>query len=155
MIQFTLKCDKDHRFESWFQSADAYEKLRAAGHVACAVCGSTTVEKALMAPHVQASRKKAKAPERPDAPADTAQAPGPLSRPASPAEAALAEFRRKIESNSEYVGLNFAREARQIHEGTAPERSIYGEARPEEAARLIEDGVPVTPLPFVPGRKSN
>lgn len=144
MIQFTLKCDQDHRFDSWFQSADAFDKLTSAGMVACSVCGSTEVEKALMAPSVRASRKTAVAPEHP-----------PLSAPASPAEQALAELKRKIEANSEYVGLNFAREARDIHEGNAPERAIYGEARPEEARKLLEDGVPVAPLPFLPNRKSN
>jgi len=78
-----------------------------------------------------------------------------LTEPASPAEKALADLKAQVEKNSEYVGMNFAREAREIHDGTAPERAIYGEARPEEARKLIEDGVPVAPLPFVPARKSN
>jgi hypothetical protein len=67
----------------------------------------------------------------------------------------LAELRRKIEQNSDYVGMNFAKEARAMHDGTAPERAIYGEARPEEARKLLEDGIPVAPLPFIPGRKTN
>ena len=151
MIQFTLKCDQDHRFDSWFQSASAFDKLHAAGMVACAVCGSTHVEKALMAPSVRDSRRKTpQAAEAPDTPR-----PRPLSAPATTAEQALADLKRHVEKNSEYVGLNFAREARQMHEGSAPERSIYGEARPEEARKLIEDGVPIAPLPFLPNRKSN
>jgi len=151
VIQFTLKCDKDHRFDSWFQSASAFDKLQSAGMVACAVCGSTHVEKALMAPSVRDSRRKRpQAPEAPDTPRQR-----PLSAPATTAEQALAELKRHVEKNSEYVGLNFAREARQMHEGTAPERSIYGEAKPEEARKLLEDGVPVAPLPFLPNRKSN
>jgi hypothetical protein len=148
MIQFTLKCADDHRFESWFQSADAFEKPKSAGMVACAVCGSPEVEKALMAPRVRPARKTAHAPA-PQTPER------PLSAPASAAEQALAELKRKIEENSDYVGMNFAREARAIHDGDAPERSIYGEAKPDEARKLIEDGIPVAPLPFVPGRKSN
>ncbi|HSF62903.1 MAG TPA: DUF1178 family protein, partial [Paracoccaceae bacterium] len=64
-------------------------------------------------------------------------------------------LRREVEANSEYVGVEFATEARRIHAGTAPERAIYGEARPEEARKLIEDGVPVAPLPFLPARKVN
>jgi hypothetical protein len=78
-------------------------------------------------------------------------------RPAPPSdlETALAALRRQVEENSDYVGLNFAAEARRIHAGDAPERSIYGEARADEARRLIEDGVPVAPLPFVPRRKAN
>lgn len=145
MIQFSLRCAEDHRFDSWFQSAEAFDTLKVAGHVACPVCGSTQVEKAVMAPRVRTARDKAAAPGK----------GGPLSAPASPAEQAMADLKRHVETNSEYVGLEFAREARAIHDGDAPERSIYGEAKPEEARRLFEDGVPVAPLPFRPGRKSN
>ena len=155
MIQFTLKCENDHRFDSWFQSAEAFDKLKAAGMVTCETCGSTRVEKALMAPSVVAARKKAaKHAEDSTAPASPPP-PGPLSAPASPEEQAMAKLKQQIEESSEYVGLNFAREARDMHEGTAPERAIYGEARADEARKLIEDGVPVTPLPFRPNRKTN
>jgi len=146
MIRYTVKCSADHAFDSWFQSADAFDALMRAGHVACPVCGSAKVEKALMAPAVRPARNR-----RASVPADDR----PLSAPGSEAEAALAALRREIERNSDYVGLQFAAEARRIHAGDAPERSIYGEARPEEARALIEDGVPVAPLPFVPVRKSN
>lgn len=139
MIRYTLKCAKGHDFDSWFQSAAAFDKLVAAGHLACAICGETGVEKALMAPAVA----HGDAP-RPD-----------LSAPHSPVEAAMAELRRQVEANSEYVGLGFAAEARAMHEGTTPARSIYGEAKPEEARKLLEDGVPVAPLPFLPDRKAN
>ena len=138
MIQFSLKCDNDHRFDSWFKSAAAFDKLHAANLVSCIVCGSSKVEKALMAPKIRDSRKKQVTAQDPEV-----------------AEQMLVELKKQVEQNSEYVGMNFAREARDIHEGTAPERSIYGEARPDEAKKLIEDGVPVAPLPFVPGRKSN
>ena len=106
--------------------------------IACAVCGSTAVEKDLMTPNVSAA-----APPEPS-----------LSAPASPAEQALAELRRRIEAQSENVGRNFAGEARLIHEGLAPERSIIGEARPSEARALIEDGIPIAPLPWS-SRRSN
>lgn len=151
MIQFSLKCAEDHRFDSWFQSAEAFEKLRARSMVTCAVCGSVDVEKALMAPRVRASRARTEE----QAETDEASKAGALSQPASPAEQAMSELRRKIEENSEYVGGNFAREARDMHDGATPERAIYGEARPEEARELIKEGVPVAPLPFIPGRKSN
>ena len=80
---------------------------------------------------------------------------GALTTPSSPNEIAIAEMRRKIEKNSEYVGMSFAQEARDIHNGDAPERAIYGEAKPQDAKALLEEGVPVAPLPFVPGRKTN
>lgn len=145
MIQYALKCADGHAFDSWFQSAEAYDKLARRGLVSCAVCGSGAVEKAVMTPRVRPARNAAA----------TKQAAGPLSQPASPAEQALAELRRRIEKNSDYVGMNFAAEARAIHAGEAPERSIYGEARTEDARALIEDGVPVAPLPFRPDRKAN
>jgi len=147
MIQFTIKCADDHRFDSWFQSAEAFDKLLARGLVTCVVCGSTDVEKAMMAPRICDGKSEAKPP--------ASQENTSLSTPTNPAEKALADLKAQVEKNSEYVGMNFAREARDIHDGTAPERAIYGEARPEEARKLIEDGVPVAPLPFVPARKSN
>jgi len=159
MIRYTLKCSEGHRFESWFGSANSYESLLKAGHVTCPDCGGSTVEKALMAPQVRPARKAMSAEKAPDptAPPDAPAAgtPGPLSAPASVREAAIAEFKRRIEANSEYVGVRFAAEARRIHSGEAPGRMIHGEARPDEARALIEEGVPVAPLPFLPGRKTN
>ena len=151
MIQYALKCGDGHEFDSWFQSAEAYDKLASAGMVSCAVCGGSDVSKAIMTPRVRASRNAATIPSADN----TTEVSRPLSEPASPAEQALAELRRKVEANSDYVGGNFAAEARAMHEGTAPERSIYGEAKPDEARKLIEDGVPVAPLPFLPNRKAN
>lgn len=139
MIRYSLKCAKDHTFESWFASSAAYDSLAAAGRVTCAICGESKVTKTLMAPAVTTEEVAAR----------------PLSAPASPAEQALAALRRKIETESEYVGLGFAAEARAIHEGVAPARPIYGEARGDEARKLIEDGVPVTPLPFAPRKTTN
>ncbi len=141
MIKFTLKCDQDHRFDSWFPSNGAFDTLKAGGHLACAVCGSPAVDKALMAPQVAVPEEKAPA--------------RPLAAPASPAEQALKAMREHVEKNATYVGGSFATEARAQHDGTSPERPIYGEARPEEAKKLIEDGVPVAPLPFGPSRKTN
>jgi hypothetical protein len=139
LISYNLKCEAGHRFESWFSSGDAYAQLGAAGRLTCAICGSTKVDKAVMAPNVA-----------------TGSADRPLSAPASLAEQALAEYRRMIEANSENVGRDFAREARRIHDGDAPQRPIIGEARWTEARELIEDGIAVAPLPWGgSGRKSN
>lgn len=144
MISFALQCPENHRFDSWFQSATAFEALGKAGHVACPVCGSTRIEKALMTPAVRPARSQvAKSDSR------------PLQSPTDDRETALAALRREVEQNSDYVGLNFAAEARAMHDGDAPARSIYGEARIEDARKLLEDGVPVAPLPFMPMRKVN
>lgn len=140
MIRYALRCSDGHDFDSWFQSADAYEKLAASGMIVCAVCGGDQVEKAVMAPRISTGGD------------DAAR---PLSRPASKAEGIMAEVRRKIEENADYVGLSFAAEARAIHDGLVPERAIYGEAHVDDARKLIEDGVQVAPLPFRPSRKMN
>ncbi|MFQ6553033.1 DUF1178 family protein [Aestuariibius insulae] len=130
MIKYTLKCDQGHSFESWFQSSDAYEDLRAAGRLTCLDCGSTSVEKTLMAPKIGGGVK------------------------IDPAKA-LAAFKSHVESNCDYFGPDFASEARAMQDGTAPDRPIYGEAKPAEAKALIDDGIPVAPLPFTPTRKVN
>lgn len=147
MIKFSLKCAQDHRFDSWFQSADAYDKLARRGMISCTLCGDTNIEKSIMAPNVQAGRTSRSK--------NGATPSNALSIPASRAEQVLAEMRRTIEKNSEYVGTDFVREARQMHEGKAPERSIHGEARIDEARKLVEDGVQIMPLPFRPVRKVN
>jgi len=131
MIRYALRCDRAHRFDSWFGSSADFDRLLDAGLIACSVCGSEQVSKDLMAPAVGA------------APAQAA-----LTAPASPAEQALAELRRRIEATSDNVGRDFAVEARRIHEGTSPERSIIGEATPSEARSLAEDGIPVARLPW-------
>ncbi|MEX0300866.1 MAG: DUF1178 family protein [Leisingera sp.] len=169
MIQYSLKCADGHEFDSWFQSAAAFDKLAAAGMVTCAVCGGTSVEKAIMAPRVRPGRKAvsgvgepepqaappAAAPVPAPATAPAPAGPGMLSRPSGEVEQAIADLRKKVEENSDYVGDSFVQEARAMHLGEAPERAIHGEAKLEDARELIEEGVPVMPLPFRPGRKSN
>jgi hypothetical protein len=150
MIQYALKCAEGHQFDSWFQSADAFDKLVTAGMVSCVVCGGAKVEKAIMTPQVRTARGAGDDPAVPDAPV-----PGPLSQPTSPAEQAMAALRKKVEENADYVGKDFVSEARAMHDGDTPPRSIYGEAGVDEARQLIKDGVPVAPLPFMPNRKTN
>ncbi|QCO55301.1 DUF1178 family protein [Pseudorhodobacter turbinis] len=142
MIRYSLKCTADHNFDSWFQSAAAFDALAASGHVTCPTCGSAEIVKTLMAPAVTSARSA------------TPKA-GVLSTPTNPQEAALSALRAEVEANSDYVGKNFVSEARKMHEGDAPSRAIHGEARLEEAKKLIEDGVPVLPMPFIPPRKVN
>lgn len=150
MIRYTLTCRDGHGFDSWFQNADAFGALQAAGQLACPVCGVTEVEKALMAPALSQGRRPSAEPAAAESP------PVPsLAGPQSELVAAIAALRRQIEENSDYVGMNFAAEARRMHEGEGPVRAIHGEARPEDAQKLIEDGVPVAPLPFLPARKVN
>jgi hypothetical protein len=144
MIQYALKCNEGHQFDSWFQSALAFEALEKSGHLSCAVCGSAQVHKAVMAPRV--TKGSADAPKT--------GAPS-LTQKKSEQEKALAELREYVETNADYVGPRFADEARSMFLGATPERAIYGEANGAEARALIEDGIPVAPLPFLPNRKAN
>lgn len=149
MIRYSLKCDTDHSFDSWFQSAAAFDALASAGHVTCPTCGSAHIVKTLMAPAVTPARKSG------TTATDKPTIDRPLTTPANPQEQALAALRAEVEANSAYVGKSFVDEARKMHEGTAPPRAIHGEARLDEARKLVEEGVPVMPLPFMPPKKLN
>ncbi len=155
MIRYSLTCTQSHPFDSWFQSAAAYDTLARSGQVTCPVCGSKDVEKVLMAPAVRPARAAAAAADTVPALQGGENSQAPLSRPQTEQEQALAMLRAQVEANSEYVGVNFVAEARKMHAGDIPERSIYGEAKPEEAKKLLEEGVPLAPLPFMPRRKAN
>jgi len=144
MIRYTLKCTDGHCFDSWFKSAEAFDALATRGLISCSVCGCDDVQKAMMAPQVT---------KKPAGPAPDARVS--LSGPVTQMEEALSAFRKHLDENSSYVGENFAKEARSIHLGEAPERLIHGEANPEEAQALIEDGIPVAPLPVLPKGRSN
>ncbi len=167
MIVFDLKCRNGHLFEAWFNSAENFERLRKAGHVSCAVCGASKVEKALQAPRITSSKKKgsratvaaAEAPP-PAAPSETAlNGPGryandPAAGKATELMQQLAELRVQIEKNCDYVGKRFPEEARKIHYGEAPKRNIYGEASDVEARSLAEEGVEFARIPWAPRRNS-
>ncbi len=147
MILYSLACDQGHGFDGWFQSAQAFERQLARGLVTCAVCNSGAVHKSMMAPAVRPARSAAGAKK----PREDARPLTGSDDPPNP----LAALRAHIETHSEYVGRRFATEARAIHDGEAPERSIFGEARLDEARKLIEDGIAVAPLPFIPTRRTN
>lgn len=155
MIRYRLTCSNGHSFDSWFASSSAFDKLSAAGQVVCVHCGATDVRKSLMAPQVRTDA--ATPPEtalREMASPHTSQPETSLTD-TTPTETALAKLRAEVEAKSEHVGARFAEEARAIHLGDAPERQIHGEANPQDARALIEDGVPILPLPFAPRSKVN
>ena len=149
MIKFALKCAEGHRFESWFQSGAAFDTLLARDLVTCPHCGSQSVEKALMAPAV------APAPVPDGVPVRDTSVPATSEGEISDRQTRLRALRARVEANADYVGPRFATEARAMHLGDIPDRPIYGEARPAEARALLEEGVPVLPLPFLPTRKAN
>lgn len=142
MIRYALICDREHEFDGWFASSDGFDAQVAAGEVLCPHCASPKVSRALMAPNI---------------------AKGKTNAADAPQQAALAEkmsmmmlaLKKHVEENCDYVGDAFAEEARRIHYGETEHRDIYGEATPDEARELIEEGVEVAPLPLTPPRSAN
>lgn len=137
MIVFDLCCSKGHIFEAWFKDSAAFDSQRRKETVSCPVCGETKVEKALMAPNINTSKKRAKVDKR-----------GAELR--SQAMSALSKARKYIEENCEYVGNQFPEEARKIHFGESEKRDIYGEASKDEAESLREDGVEFAEIAWGP-----
>ena len=145
MIKFALACDKGHGFESWFPDGAAYQKQARRGLIACPQCGSTRVEKAIMAPAVVGAGR----PERePSAEAPVAVAL--IDERQRALREAVRNLRREIEANTDDVGAKFPEIARAIHTGEAPKRAIRGQASRAEVEALLEEGVGVLPMPFAP-----
>jgi hypothetical protein len=166
MMRYALVCERKHTFESWFANSAAFDKQLKRGLVTCPVCGSEEVEKAIMAPQIarterQTGRKK----KREEAPAD---APESATTPSAEDKAPVAmmspqelEFRTKLKElrehvtkNADYVGPKFPEEARKMHYGETEHRSIYGEASPQEAKDLHEEGIEFHPLPILPDERN-
>jgi hypothetical protein len=160
MIRYSLVCDQGHDFESWFADSAAYDKQAKRKQVACPHCGSAKVEKAIMAPRLAASKKGATPIEAP--PAAEAPTPAPAPAQAVPAPVAiispqerelrtkLKELRDHLTKNADNVGAKFPEQARKMHYGEIEHRSIYGEATPEDAQSLAEEGIEFHPLPILP-----
>jgi hypothetical protein len=156
MIHYHLRCERDHAFESWFQSSSAYETQERRKLVSCPICGSTKVERAIMAPQIVSKRKRGHEISAPaPAPAPAAEAAAPASTPLMMAQerelrTKLKELRDHIVKNADNVGERFPNEARKMHYGDIEHRPIYGEASPDEARSLIDEGIEVSPLPVLP-----
>jgi hypothetical protein len=133
MILFELRCAAQHHFEAWFRDGATYDKQAAGGEITCPVCGDSRIEKAPMAPRLSKGRGAA---------LDAQEAVGELRK-------ALVGLKRQVEANCDYVGEKFPDEARKIHYGDAEARPIYGEASPEQAQELEEEGVAVARIPWV------
>ena len=140
MIKYALKCENDDRFDGWFSDSAGYDEQAERGLIECPVCGSIQISKAIMSPAVATSRKREATPQH-------------------QMREMAGKVRAHIRNNYDYVGDDFATEARAIHDGDKPDRLIYGEASPKDGKALNDDGVPVTPLPDalapVPPKKVN
>jgi len=159
MIRYNLRCERGHVFESWFQSSSAYETQEKRRLVNCPTCGSAKVERAIMAPQIvsKKARDNAASVAAPVPAAETMvpETTAPGSTPLMMAQerelrAKIRELRDHIVKNADTVGERFPNEARKMHYGDIEHRPIYGEASPDEARSLIDEGVEVSPLPVLP-----
>ncbi len=161
MIKYALACDNGHTFESWFQNSAAYDKQVKKKLVTCPVCDSAKVEKSIMAPQVARTDNRSTRGRRAEpvaAPeAVPAAVPAPEKSPVAMMSPQEREFRSKLKElrdhltkNAENVGPKFPEQARKMHYGEIEHRSIYGEASPEEAKELLDEGVEFHPLPVLP-----
>jgi hypothetical protein len=154
MIRYNLRCEKGHGFESWFQSSAAYESQEKRKLVSCPACGSVKVERAIMAPQIVSKKGREAAvpvPTEASTTEITAQGSTPLLMAQElELRAKIKELRDHIVKNADNVGERFPNEARKMHYGDIEHRPIYGEASPEEARSLIDEGVEVSPLPLLP-----
>src|SRR5579872_2431987 len=165
MIKYTLRCEQGHEFESWFKNSAAYDNQRKRGLIACPGCGSAKVEKAIMAPRLARSESAGPEPHPaepvPPPPAAALPVPMPMAPPRKGTVAIMSaqerelrkklkELREHIVKNADYVGQRFPEQARKIHYGEIEHRSIYGEASPEEAKELHDEGIAFHPLPILP-----
>ncbi len=146
MIVYSLLCAEAHEFEAWFRNSAAFDEQAAAGAIACPICGDTHIRKALMAPAIRPSSKAA---VKPVEEAIAAPTPQEADQQAA-AMQLLREMRRKIESDCDYVGENFAEEARKIHYGEVEAHGIYGESTDADREALAEEGIEVGRIPWVP-----
>lgn len=164
MIRYALVCDRRHEFDIWFKNSADYDKQAKRGLVSCPRCGSTKVEKMLMTPALGRGTRKGAGTAEPIA---LAAEPGvPASPEATPAPVAMLtpqerEFRTKLKElrdhlvrNADNVGSKFPEVARKMHYGEIEHRSIYGEASPQEAKELHEEGIEFYPLPILPDEKN-
>jgi hypothetical protein len=159
MIRYTLRCDRGHGFESWFQNSGAYDSQVKRKLVSCPNCGSVKVEKAIMAPQIGKKGRRTVVETETAAPAASTEVSTVSSTPLMMAQEAelrakIKELRDHVTKNADNVGEKFPDEARKMHYGDIEHRPIYGEASPDEARSLIDEGIEVSPLPVLPGDRN-
>jgi hypothetical protein len=155
MIRYSLRCERGHAFESWFQSSSAYDSQHKRGLVACPSCDSTKVEKAIMAPRIARKGKSKSTPEHETAPTEDTSSTSLVMAPQErELLSKLRELRDHVLKNADDVGNKFPEEARKMHYGDIEQRAIYGEATADEARSLVDEGIDVAALPVLPGDRN-
>ena len=142
MIKFSLSCELNHNFESWFKSNQAFDSLQQKGLLTCPICESSDVRKRIMTPTVVSKKSdKISNNQSTDEKLD-------LKKPFSKLEKLITELKEEVKKNSDYVGKDFASEARKMYNGEVKSRPIHGEATNKEVKKLVKEGIPVLPLPW-------
>jgi hypothetical protein len=155
MIRYALACAKGHSFESWFQSSSAYDKQAKQKLITCPICGSAEVEKELMRPQLAGTKKRGRARATAEPAATNETSPVAMITPQEgELRKKLKELREHLTANADYVGQKFPEQARKMHYGEIDHRSIYGEASPDEAKKLHEEGIEFHPLPVLPDERN-
>lgn len=150
MIHYQLRCGHAHGFDGWFKDSATFEKQAKLGLIECPECGGTDIERALMAPAVS-TREALPVPARPKMEVLPPETPKATSgRVPAQVLAMLQRVRAEVEKHCDYVGGEFADEARKMHRGESEHRAIYGETTPEQAESLADEGIEVTAIPWVP-----
>jgi hypothetical protein len=144
MIKYQLHCDDGHDFEGWFPSSEAFEKQKKRGFVACAICGTNKVDRAIMAPAVARTDK---APVGVPAEFMNDVSSSLISDEERELRRRLAELRAEMIKDAKDVGEDFAEEARKIHFGESDMKQIYGRTTLADARELLDEGIGVLPLP--------
>jgi hypothetical protein len=147
LIRYSLVCEAGHGFESWFRSSQDFDAQRKQDLVACPVCGSPSIEKQIMRPSVARTDK---APVRREPPAQDKAPVAMMSPQELEFRKKLKELREHVTKNADYVGEKFPELARQMHYEEIDQRSIYGEAKPDEVRDLVDEGIEIQPLPVLP-----
>ena len=158
MIRYALICDRKHEFEIWFNNSADYDKQSKRHLVTCPQCDSTKVDKAIMAPAIATTRKRKSSPASEvvsSAPPQADSAPvAMLSPQETEFRSKLKELRDHLTKNADNVGKKFPDEARKMHYGDIEHRSIYGEASPDDAKKMLDEGIEFHPLPVLPEEKN-
>ncbi|HEX8418199.1 MAG TPA: DUF1178 family protein [Methylobacterium sp.] len=150
MIRYTLACEAGHGFESWFPSSASYDEQAERGLVTCPICGSAKVAKGMMAPAIARGGRVPVATETEAAPSAPPEPVPMIAEPERQLRAMLRAVRDHVVKTADHVGPRFPEEARRMHYGETPPRPIYGEASPDEARALVDEGIDVAPLPTMP-----
>jgi len=141
MIKYSLKCQEClFEFDSWFSLSKEFDRLKKLKFINCEACGSIEVEKSLMTPNLSNSKKKLK---------------DEISPKSEEVKRKLKDYQKFVKKNFEYVGDNFAYEARTIHyNNKKTKKGIYGKASSKDVKELKEEDIETEMIPWIEDKEN-